>query len=70
MIHPLINKWIKVEDSLPQVNWEKLLYLSSGAISTGYLSKRRPKIEWHIQNYEESLSTVTHWMNLPEDPKL
>lgn len=63
-----MKRWISVNDSLPQVNWEVLLYLESRAISTGYLSRRRPKIEWTIHNEEEENFIVTHWMHLPEDP--
>ncbi len=64
-----MNKWISVYDSLPQVNREQLLFLSSGAISTGYLSKRRPNVEWFIHNQEESQFEVTRWMKLPEPPE-
>jgi hypothetical protein len=62
-------EWISVSKSLPQVNFEQLLFLSSGGISTGYLSKRRPVIEWFIHNEEERFFEVTHWMPLPADAK-
>lgn len=61
-------KWISVTESLPQVNYTKLLFLSRGGISTGYLSKRRPYVKWTIHDQEEEDYEVTHWMNLPDDP--
>lgn len=62
-------EWISISKSLPQVNFEQLLFLSSEAISTGYMSKRRPVVEWVIHNKEERFFEVTHWMPLPSPPQ-
>lgn len=63
-----MNRWINPSDGLPKVNHDVLLCLLSGAISTGYLSKRRPEKIWVIHNQEEKDSTVWLWMPLPNSP--
>lgn len=62
-------KWISAEKELPKVNYDVILYLSSGAISTGYLSSRRPQVFWAIHNEEECEASVIYWMPLPKEPK-
>ena len=65
-----MSEWISVSESLPQVVYTQLLLLSSGEISTGYLSKRKPKVRWTIHNEEENDVEVTHWMPIPKPPEV
>jgi hypothetical protein len=46
-----------------------ILCLSDGTISTGYLAKRRPNIEWEIHDPESFHLIVKYWMPLPDAPE-
>lgn len=57
-------KWISVKDRLPKPRFARewyLVALESGCVKT--LAFERDRNEWH-----ETGSPVTHWMELPEPP--
>lgn len=64
-----MQKWIKVEDQLPEVGIEVLVYVGmpvapSGELDFGFIGDDG---EWNIARYRSS--NVTHWMPKPEDPE-
>jgi hypothetical protein len=69
-----MNNWISVKERLPEI--EALLYTTSGIIVLGdrYDNKWRVCGHWRHDgtNWISDLTDndITHWMPLPEPPKL
>ena len=65
------NKWISVEDRLPGT--QKVLITDGDIVMRGY---RRPDGVWkygaeeHMKWERLSIRPVTHWMPLPEPPRV
>ncbi len=72
------NEWIDVKKQNPEFGKTVLLYLKSGWITCGYLKQQGEDpllFSWQLfgpmQNVTELLNdTLTHWMKLPQSPKL
>lgn len=70
-------EWISVKDKLPQVEDKVLFYSDGYGIRFGYRQatfannpkKPRP-IKWVVYSSNHYRTDVTHWMPLPEPPKL
>ena len=68
------SKWIRVEDSLPELNGWYLCYLSASSISGKDVWKTQTLYwedrEWlyHPNSFKMAWN-VTHWMPLPDPPK-
>lgn len=60
---PAVNRWIPVEDALPEENARCLVYTESG----GYGISR--KIGRNLEKWNCFGLQVTHWMPLPEPPE-
>lgn len=63
-------EWISVKDILPDFGFAKdvLTFGTHDSARIGYYSQKN-KI-WVIDNCGYSLEDVTHWMPLPESPKI
>lgn len=66
-------KWISVEERLPELNQGVLIYFK-GYITGGHIIKVDHLIKYHNNpaewKYTQGLSKITHWMPLPEPPKV
>ena len=56
------NEWISVDERLPP-KYEKVLVFDRGVIDTSWIGSQGV---W----YDHSMYSVTHWMPLPEAPKM
>ncbi len=73
-----MNKWIKVEDSLPELKpsiyfhtYTKIsenVLVFHGIKTIAYLKSDFGNIYWVIADEGYITSGVTHWQYLPEDP--
>lgn len=62
------QEWISVDERLPETNEEVLVYSSVGKIYTAcYI--RVDGIEFWFENID-GFREITHWMPLPEAPKM
>lgn len=59
-------EWISVEDRMPNIEDEYLVVSFSGVVTTmDWMDS-----EWVSNIFpDEKITTVTHWMPLPEPPK-
>lgn len=69
-------EWISIEDGLPEIDENVLIYGESiGIICSFYIKDKNDKLKiWYVYDGGESnmaipFSRVTHWMPLPELPK-
>lgn len=67
----LDDPWISVEDGLPGIGEEVLLFLSVKTITQGYLDCDDDCSWWEIMITDEGrdLTFVTHWMPKPSSPE-
>lgn len=64
-------KWISVKDKLPKEHQKVLCYaLEQHFIGTCVRNCQTNKLEIELERFEEVSSDVTHWMSLPDEPKL
>jgi hypothetical protein len=70
---PAVNRWIPVEDALPESEREVLVYVkgdfdnSIPFITTAYINSDH---DWESDYDGEVIdSKITHWMPLPEPPE-
>jgi hypothetical protein len=60
---PAVNRWIPVEDALPEI-YEKVLTADiDGYVTENYRCNVRTGLEW-AKGFR-----ITHWMPLPEPPE-
>ena len=63
--------WISVEDRLPEKDVRVLVWLTEGASSyTRIDTDRRTDTELYGERWARWFNNVTHWMPLPEPPKM
>lgn len=68
-----MNEWIKVSDRLPEHSLddtrtiEVLVFFADG-IETGFYDFKHKS--WYIDDARDSITSITHWMYLPEKPTL
>lgn len=60
-----VNKWISVEDQLPEPNVDVLIYSEEGRISV----ERREKRNNFIYSDQTDSGCATYWMPLPDSPQ-
>lgn len=59
----LILNWISVKDKLPKANGMYIVYVQGGNSATGWI--------WYENGNEYDITDiVTHWMPLPESPRM
>tara|TARA_R110000803_G_scaffold210685_3_gene283197 strand:- start:1800 stop:2033 length:234 start_codon:yes stop_codon:yes gene_type:complete len=67
-------EWISVEDRLPEKDDFYLILKDEDDIKVWYFIRRSDGIYWNSRHTEKhwllSNDPVTHWMPLPEPPKL
>lgn len=63
------EKWISVKDSLPIDDEDVLVYNCEDGISTGYFNKQEFR-GWSTHYEWVPYMSPTHWMPLPEPPKI
>lgn len=61
-----MNKWIKVEDKLPELKVRVLVFERDGF---GVLSARLSPVGWYLEGCLDIGCNVTHWMPLPKEPE-
>jgi hypothetical protein len=61
-----VDRWISVEDRLPENYIEVLVYDTDCGIVIGWYDK---EIGDFVAEFISPLDAVTHWMPLPEPPK-
>lgn len=65
---PAVNRWISVEDALP--NDRKCVLVTDGEdIEITYFDGSDWEMRDQYGNHYELYGAVTHWMPLPEQPK-
>jgi len=67
-----MSQWIKVEDKLPEVEKDVLLFDpgSCQRIFLGYIECEGAGKFWRVDGFSNCyLGDFTHWMPLPEPPK-
>ena len=60
------DRWIKVEDKLPELKVRVLVFDNGGF---GVLSARLSAVGWYLEGYLDIGCNVTHWMPLPKEPE-
>lgn len=66
-----INQWVSVKDSLPESAKDVLIsYNNEESIAIGWFAFQHNK--WLVEKEfdAEEVNNVTHWMPLPEAPKM
>ena len=63
---PAVNRWIPVEDALPETDTTVICYMRSGQILVVELSDDDG---WYCGVTRYNPRAVTHWMYLPEPPE-
>ncbi len=58
------NRWIRVEDELPDKNVPVLVWEKQGF---AYIDRLEAECAWQIASTHHAI--ITHWMPLPEPPK-
>lgn len=76
----MILNWISVEDELPKVNDMYIVYAQKGNLETGWIwydsvvvvAEYTFGVWWWCKNGNDFdiTSLVTHWMPLPEPPRM
>ena len=61
-----MSKWISCEDKNPEANKEVLTVTNTGEMTIGWAHKNGEWANWELENTWD----ITHWMPLPERPKL
>ena len=61
-----MNDWIDATKELPDDDICVLIALDDGEVWTGFLAAE----EWHYVSGDLMAAKVTHWMHLPEPPKV
>lgn len=69
-----MNEWIKVEDKLPPINHDVLMYYKgTNSCCVGFVYEMLDGMYWGVQldnNVEDdAISGPDYWMPLPEPPK-
>lgn len=69
------SEWVSVEDRLPELKQGVLVCLNNGFITVAYLIETESHRKWQIFGDLDTFlvdykDKVTHWMPLPEQPKL
>ena len=65
-------EWMSIKDKLPKRNKAVLILTDYGKMATAYLNTRKhPSWGWvDWMRSEHTYGSVTHWMPLPEPPKV
>ena len=69
---PSINRWISVEDALPEIDIDVIVYYpywSDKPIQVAHLAYDKLTFELSDGEFNFPTSAVTHWMKLPEPPE-
>lgn len=66
------NKWMKVDENLPDFDVPVLVYVKDIFDNKGTISITKYTITYDLRNnwlgYENSSFKITHWMSLPKPP--
>jgi hypothetical protein len=63
--HLAMNRWIPVEERLPEKYQEVIVLRSDDGCEKAKFSE----VFYSMQNFAFIIKTVTHWMPLPEKPE-
>jgi hypothetical protein len=65
------DKWISVEERLPDTQQEVLTYSECNGVRSACLIGAKDDIKmWYLYKSDKLSISVTHWMPLPEAPKM
>ncbi len=66
----IMNEWVSVKDRLPSSTDDVLVIDDSGRMSVSCYFLSHDMYVWECRDDQIRLGEVTHWMPLPDHPKI